>query len=52
MWGVHYSISMPGYDTEEIEIDVGFTTITKGLRNEIFNGLKNISKENVSVIVD
>jgi integrase/recombinase XerD len=35
-----------------LEIDAKLSTITKGLHNEILNGLKNISKENSSIMVD
>ena len=34
---------MQKYDTSELEIDARLAMITKGLRNEILNGLKNIS---------
>jgi integrase len=43
---------MPGYDAEGIGIDAKLSIITKGLRREIYNGLKNISNENASVIAD
>ncbi len=49
---VHYPIYMSGYDAEGIEIDAKLSMITKGLRREIYNGLRNISKENASVIAD
>lgn len=41
---------MQKYDTSEPEIDAKLAMITKGLRNEILNGLKNISKENALTI--
>src|SRR5687767_138695 len=37
---------------EALEIDARLSTITEGLHNEFFNGLKSVSKENASVIVD
>ena len=40
---IQYPISMQKYDTSELEIDARLAMITKGLRNEILNGLKNIS---------
>jgi integrase len=46
------SKSMSGYDTKGIEIDAKLFMITKGLRREIYNGLKNISNENASIIAD
>ena len=36
----------------ELEIDARLAMITKGLRNEILNGLKNISKQNALTIAD
>ena len=34
------------------EIDARISAITEGLHNEFFNGLKSISKENASIIID
>jgi integrase/recombinase XerD len=38
--------------TEELEIEAGVSTIAKGLNNDILNGLRCISKENASTIVN
>ncbi|MPZ07041.1 MAG: tyrosine-type recombinase/integrase [Nitrososphaeraceae archaeon] len=40
------------YPAEALEIDARLSTITEGLHNEFFNGLKSVSKENAFVIVD
>jgi hypothetical protein len=50
--GVHYPISMLRRPAEAPEIDVRLSTITEGLHNKFFNGLKSIPKENAFVIVD
>ena len=50
--GVHYPISMLRCPAGALEIDARLSTISEGLHNEFFNGLKSISKENASVIVD
>ncbi|MPZ07610.1 MAG: hypothetical protein GEU26_14540 [Nitrososphaeraceae archaeon] len=50
--GVRYPISMLRCPAEALEIDARLSTITEGLHNEFFNGLKSISKENASVILD
>jgi integrase len=38
--------------TEDLEIEARISTITKGLNNDILDGLRCISKENVFTIVD
>jgi hypothetical protein len=38
--------------TEELEIEAGVSTIAKGLNADILNGLRCISEENASVIVN
>jgi hypothetical protein len=38
--------------SHDIEIDAKLGTIMKGLNNEILNGLRSISNENASIIVD
>jgi hypothetical protein len=38
--------------SHDVEIDAKLGTIMKGLNNEILNGLRSISNENASIIVD
>jgi hypothetical protein len=49
--GVDYPIAMTRNPAER-EFDARLSTIIKGLNNEILNGLRSISKENASIIVD